>query len=232
MIAAPSLQRPLQLDGFRPPGETPQRRKKFSWFFWPASFRSIVRRRFGEIGSAYNEARASPSHRSQLSHSGPNWFSNSWRSLCAKAPLCPAVEMAICSGPRRTTAGQKKSQYARSCTTLHNTSRFCASSKTDRFTAFDEVATMTRKISSRSFGSNRLCAQKSCSSRAQVWTFDVALGATTATVAPPARSVEIFSSADLPAPTTRHRRPMSLRKIGKSLVFSPAWSDDILRIRV
>ena len=38
-------------------------------------------------------------------HSGPNCRSNSWRSRAARAGLFPPVEIAICSGPRRTTAG-------------------------------------------------------------------------------------------------------------------------------
>src|SRR5882724_11446845 len=51
---------------------------------------------------------------------------------------------------------------------------------------------------------------------AQERTWRVASGATTRILAPASKRLEIFASAMLPAPTTRHGRDASFRNIGKS----------------
>src|ERR1035441_5986261 len=48
-------------------------------------------------------ARTLPNHSTQRSYSGPNCTSRSLRKRSASDGLSPAVEMAICSGPRSTT---------------------------------------------------------------------------------------------------------------------------------
>jgi len=151
-------------------------------------------------------------------HSGPNCRASSLRSRAASAGLRPPVEMAICSGPRLTTAGQKKSQCAGSSTELQSTFRAWQERKTASLADGESVAAMARKAPSRSRGENRRRRQTSFPASDQARIRLTARGLITVTRAPQDRRPSAFTAATRPAPITTHLRPANLVIMGYRLI--------------
>lgn len=105
--------------------------------------------------------------------------------------------------------------------------------KTHALTSAKPVAAMTRNARARSGAWNFRRVQRIVCSRDHCAMRRVALGATTRTRAPARSTPAIFSSASLPAPTTTHRRPSSLRNTGKSAMgINPLCAGRIRSMRI
>src|SRR5262249_5321088 len=83
----------------------------------------------------------------------------------------------------------------------------------------EDVAAITRKMFFRSLNRKGRGSQSTLRDLAHERIFGVACGAITRSFAPVSIRPAILDSATDPAPTTRHRRFLSFRKSGNSLIL-------------
>jgi len=135
------------------------------------------------------------------------------RNRLASVGLFPPVEIAICTAPRRTTAGAMKSHAAGVSTVFTQIRRRRAAKATCRFTSSRSVAAIMRAQPSTSTSRNarEICVMTPWLARRRKAV--VTDGLTTTTAASTSRSPHTFRSATIPPPTTRQRRWARSRKI-------------------
>ena len=155
------------------------------------------------------------------------------RKCAARAGEAPLVDMATATGPRRTTLGNIAVQSAGSSTVFTNTAWVSQASNTCRFTARSPVAAMTssRPATSSSRNARSSTRMRRCAPSSR--TAASSSGATTTTSAPVSTSAMILPVATVPAPTTRHGLPASLRNSGSGCSAVPSASATVMpRCRV
>jgi hypothetical protein len=114
----------------------------------------------------------------------------------------PAVETATRTGSRSMIAGTMKRDASRSSTTFTGMARASLNFAIQRFTARRDVATITRRASSKSPGVNSRIASFSLPLAARSISSGAICGATTVIKAPLRSSKDTFRSATSPPPTT------------------------------
>ena len=159
-------------------------------------------------------ARRAPRMSATSPYSGLINASSPSRNRLASVGLFPPVEIAICTAPRRTTAGAMKSHAAGVSTMFTQIRRRLAAKATCRFTSSRSVAPIMRAQPSTSSSRNarEICVMAPWPAHRRKGV--VNNGLTTTTAASASRSPHTFCSATIPPPTTRQRRWARSRKIG------------------